>query len=624
MITLNNISLNRGVKTLLENTSLTIYAGQKIGLVGRNGCGKSSLFAALQDPELFSGGSYDINQKISTAHIAQEMPNVEINAIEYAARGDAAYADLMDQLDRATAQSDDQAIVEIHHQMSVIHAYAIPAQAAKILIGLGFTQETIEQPVNTFSGGWRMRLNLARVLLSNADLLLLDEPTNHLDLEAIVWLENWLVQAITTIVVISHDRQFLDNTVTRVVHVEHQKLQSYSGNYSEFETRRAEQLALQSAAFARQEKRREDLQSFVDRFRAKASKAKQAQSRLKMLEKLDATAPLRTQGCVSFEFLPTTSPGNPMMSVRDVALGYAQDHPVLEQVTFSLRNQDRIGLIGPNGAGKSTFIKFLAGKLKPLHGQCEDQGKIKVGYFAQHLLDQLDVKSHALQILMREHQGLNDTQARKILGRYQFGAEDIVRPISSLSGGERARLVLALIIQQAPNLLLLDEPTNHLDLEVRDALNMALQNFSGATVVVSHDRFFLSSVSDQLWLVYGGKVQPFNDSLEAYQQWYQAQKKQETKALSMKTEERSHSKPTHSKPSKSEQVNLKELQKQLAKNETLLEKQLQALAALDQDMLSHSDNYERLQALAEKRRALQEKIDPLETEILSLMEKLGH
>lgn len=615
MITLNNISLSRGVKPLLAQTHLTIYAGQKIGLVGKNGCGKSSLFAAIRDPELFSGGSCDINHTLSIAHIAQDMPHVEITAVEYAARGHALYADLMDRLNTATIQSDDHALIEIHNQLSEINAYAIPAQSAKILIGLGFTHETIEQPVNQFSGGWRMRLNLARVLLSNADLLLLDEPTNHLDLEAIVWLENWMQQSNTTIVVISHDRQFLDNTVTRIVHIEHQKLQSYTGNYAEFEKLRAEQLTLQAATFAKQAKQREHLQSFVDRFRYKASKAKQAQSRLKILEKLDASAPLRAQSAVSFTFLPTSNPGDPMMTVRDIALGYQPNQPVLKQVTFSLNHQDRIGLIGPNGAGKSTLIKFLAGQLSPLTGEAIDNRKIKVGYFAQHLLDQLDVESHALAILIRQHPALTETQARKTLGHYQFSAEAILRPVSSLSGGERARLVLALIIQQAPNLLLLDEPTNHLDLEVRDALNIALQNFAGATVIVSHDRFFLSSVSDQLWLVYDGTLQPFNDSLEAYQRWYSDQKRLDNQSASKPPK-------AHSKSNPSKHNSVKQLQKALAQNETLLEKQLLALQAIDQAMSAHSQNHEQLASLAKDRQATQIAIQQLETVILSLMQQI--
>lgn len=616
MITLTNISLTRGLKTLLEETSLTIHPGQKVGIVGKNGCGKSSLFSALLGNTQFDAGDYSLPTHLSFAHIEQDMPNLGMPAVAFATRGNQAYSAIQDKITEAEATQDDTALVEAYNEMADIDGYSLPAEAAKILIGLGFTSENSQNPVNSFSGGWRMRLNLARVLLSGADCLFLDEPTNHLDLEAIVWLEDWIKSTPATVIVISHDRQFLDAITTHIVHIEHQRLNHYTGNYSGFEKLRAEKIRLESASFAKQEKNRAHLQSFVDRFKAKASKAKQAQSRMKMLEKLDATAPLRSEASVSFSFLPTTDPGSPMLSARELKIGYDEASPILTNVSFSLDNHDRIGLIGPNGAGKSTFIKFLAGKLGAFSGEHNNNSKIKVGYFAQHLMDQLDIHSSAMETLIRQEKSMTDGEARKLLGRYHFSGDDIFRPISSFSGGERARLVLALIIQQSPNLLLLDEPTNHLDMEVRDALNTALQTFDGATVIVSHDRFFLSSVSDELWLVYDGKLSRFDGSIEAYQQWYMEQQR----AL-LNNEKKPE--PKDNKPAKSKsKSNDKYLHQQLAKLEDDLEQKLFAMDKLHQDIANYAGDPDKIQALSADNAKLQAEIDELEAKILALMEKM--
>lgn len=612
MITLNNVSLNRGLKNLLVETSLTTYSGQKVGLVGKNGCGKSSLFAAILGKAEFDGGEYFIPNGVTIANIEQDMPDLELTAAEFAARGHQAYARIMETIDNVES---DEALVAAYNELSEIDGYTIPSTAAKILIGLGFKQDNINDVVTSFSGGWRMRLNLARVLLSDADLLMLDEPTNHLDLEAIVWLENWIKDSDATVVVISHDRQFLDNTCTHIVHIEHQKLNQYTGNYTGFEKLRAEKIRLEQAAFAKQEKSRAHLQSFVDRFRAKASKAKQAQSRIKMLEKLDATAPLRAQAALNFEFLPTTDPGSPMLSARELKIGYDENAPILNNMSFTLNNHDRIGLIGPNGAGKSTFIKFLAGKLEAFSGEHDKNSKIKVGYFAQHLMDQLDVNSSALELVIRLDDKMTDPSARKLLGRYNFGSNDIKRPISSFSGGERARLVMALIIYQAPNLLLLDEPTNHLDLEVRDALNMALQTFDGATIIVSHDRFFLSSVSDQLWLVYGGKLQTFDGSIEQYQKWYTEQQKLE---LANEAGEKSAKK---SKQKDRQKTKDKYSHKKLEKAEGDLEEKLFELDEIHTELANSFDDPSRSKELEAKQTAIQNEVDHLENLILELIDQ---
>lgn len=610
MITLNDITLNRGLKTLLSDTSAIIHPGQKLGLVGRNGCGKSSLFAAILGFTELDKGECSITSGNTTAHIAQDMPNLELSAIEFATRGHAAYERIQAAID---AGPDDETLVALYNEMSEIDGYSLPARAAKILIGLGFTQENMNNPVNSFSGGWRMRLNLARVLLSDANIILLDEPTNHLDLEAIVWLEGWIQSADATVLLISHDRQFLDNTTTHIIHIEHQKLNAYTGNYSSFEKIRAEKIRLEAASFAKQEKNRAHLQSFVDRFRAKASKAKQAQSRLKMLEKLDATAPLRDKAAVTFTFLEAKDPGSPMLSARELNIGYAASAPILKNASFTLNNHDRIGLIGPNGAGKSTLIKFLAGKLEAFSGEHDKNSQIKVGYFAQHLMDQLDIHSTALELVLSQDKRLSDGAARKLLGRYQFGSDDIHRQIASFSGGERARLVMALIIAQAPNLLLLDEPTNHLDMEVRDALNTALQTFEGATVIVSHDRFFLSSVSDQLWLVYNGQLQTFDGSIEQYQQWYMAQQKleQANEAKTPKTKEKS---------SKRNKSNTKALNNKIQKAEDDLETKLFELDELNSVLANAFDNPSKMRELKAKQAALTTEIESLEEQILELIE----
>lgn len=617
MINLINVSLQRGLKTLIQESNLSIYAGQKLGLVGKNGCGKSSLFAALLGQATFDGGEYRLPNGLQIAHIEQEMPDTAITALEYAAQGHQAYADIQRALEEAQAAGDDEALMKLYNDLSEIDGYTIPSTAAKILVGLGFTQSVLDNEVKSFSGGWRMRLNLARVLISTADFILLDEPTNHLDLEAIVWLENWIQQSPATVVVISHDRQFLDAVTTHIVHIEHQTLKSYTGNYSSFENQRAEHIRLNQATFAKQEKQRAHLSSFVERFRYTASKAKQAQSRLKMLEKLDASAPLRDEAAVHFQFKPTTDPGSPMLSGKELAIGYQADSPILNNVSFTLNNFDRIGLIGPNGAGKSTFIKLLAEQLTPFSGDYHANNKIKVGYFAQHLMDQLDIRSNALQLVLEQNDKLSDGQARKILGRYKFNETDIFRPISSFSGGERARLVLALIIEEAPNLLLLDEPTNHLDLEVRDALNSALQVFEGATIIVSHDRFFLSSVSDQLWLVYGGEVKPFDGSIEQYQKWYSAEQKrllQETEKSPEKSKTSNH---------KSSQSRKTQVTRDLKKAEEDLEQKLFELDELHQQLAQASEDNEaeRLIELSQKNNKLETIVLTLEEKILKLMEQ---
>lgn len=618
MISLEQVTLQLGLKVLLEDTSLTIHAGQKVGLVGKNGCGKSSLFGALLGKTTFDQGEFSMPKTLQVANIAQDMPDTETPAVEYAARGHQAYAKIQDGITQAEQSGDNDALVNLYNDLADIDGYTIPSTAAKILTGLGFSQVELGQGVNTFSGGWRMRLNLARVLMSNADLMLLDEPTNHLDLEAIVWLENWIKQSEATVLLISHDRQFLDSTCNRIVHVEHQKLNSYTSNYSGFEKIRAEQMMLQQAAHVKQEKHRAHLQSFVDRFKAKASKAKQAQSRVKMLEKLDATAPLRAEAAVQFQFKDTIDPGSPMLQSRGLTLGYDKANPILNNVTFTLNNHDRIGLIGPNGAGKSTLMKLLAQQLKPFSGDYDHNSKIKVGYFAQHLMDQLDIRSNALELMLGQDEKMSDGQARKILGRYHFNKDDIFRPISSFSGGERARLVLALIIHQAPNLLLLDEPTNHLDIEVRDALNSALQTFDGATVIVSHDRFFLSSVSDQLWMVYDGEVKPFDGSIEQYQKWYNDEQK---RLAQLENAPAKKQKAEKSRPSKSSNSRL---QKELQKAEGDLEQQLFKLDELHQQLAdpSNHEDHQRLQDLNQQNKAVQSRVDALEEDILRLMSEL--
>lgn len=518
MIKLSNVSLLRGRKMLLEDASAQVFPGHKVALIGSNGCGKSTLFALLRSELTVDAGDCSVPSDWRIVSVAQETPATNRRAIDYVIDGDKHLRMLQERLCVAEQEEDGVQIGQIHGQLEQAGAYDIESRAATILSGLGFTNSQLTAPVTDFSGGWRMRLNLAQALLCPSDLLLLDEPTNHLDLDAVIWLEKWLQRFSGTLLLISHDKAFIDNTVAQIISVEQQKLVTYTGNYSAFETQRAERIRLQNLEYDKQQQKVAHLNSFITRFKAKASKAKQAQSRIKQLEKMETLLPAHMASPFSFSFAPPSALPNPLVQMEKVQLGYGE-HTVLQQVKLNLVPGSRIGLLGRNGQGKSTLIKLLAGVHAPKNGIFNTAKGLKIGYFAQHQLETLDANATPILHLQRIDQKATEQQLRDYLGGFGFNGDEALAPVAPMSGGEKARLVLALIVYQKPNLLLLDEPTNHLDLEMRHALNIALQGFEGAMVLVSHDRFLLSSVCEDFYLVDSGYVEPFTGDLDDYRDW---------------------------------------------------------------------------------------------------------
>ncbi|NUT59763.1 ATP-binding cassette domain-containing protein [Herbaspirillum sp. C9C3] len=532
MIRFQQVSLQRGVKPLLENVDLTLNPGDKIGLIGANGAGKSSLFAMLRGELHADLGNIDYPARWRMAYVAQETPALDRPAIEYAIDGDAHLRQLEAELARAEAQPDDKHdgnhIAELHTALADADAYTVRSRAEQLLLGLGFSLEQMARPVASFSGGWRMRLNLAQALMCPSDLLLLDEPTNHLDLDAIIWLEDWLKRYAGTLLIISHDRDFLDGVVNVIVHIDDRKLKRYSGNYSSFERQRSAQLELMAGMIEKQQRQRAHLQSFIDRFKAKATKARQAQSRMKALSKMEELAPLRAAAEFSFEFREPLSAPNPLLVMEKVNAGYHiegkngapdEDKIIVHGIDFSLQNGQRIGLLGVNGAGKSTLIKTVAGEIDPLSGTARLGKGLVIGYFAQHQVEMLRHDESPLWHLTRLAPDVREQELRNFLGSFNFNGTMATSSIAPFSGGEKARLALALIVWQRPNLLLLDEPTNHLDLETREALTMALAQFEGTLVLVSHDRHLLRATTDQFLIVAEGKLQAFDGDLDDYKDW---------------------------------------------------------------------------------------------------------
>lgn len=524
MIRFSDIQLLRGGKPLLDHTSAIIAPGDKVGLVGKNGCGKSSLFALLRHQLSLDAGHYDYPSQWQVAWVAQETPALDKSALEYVIDGDTEYRELQDALRNAEANDDGNAVALLHDKLDAIGGYTIEARAASLLDGLGFSQTQIHWSLTQFSGGWRMRLNLAQALLCRSDLLLLDEPTNHLDLDAVMWLEKWLQQYPGTLVLISHDRDFLDPVVNRIIHIEHAKLNEYTGNYSDFESMRAQKLAQQQAQYEKQQKQVAHMQSYIDRFRYKASKARQAQSRIKALERMEKVLPAQYDNPFSFTFLPPDALPTPILMMDKVAAGYNKT-PIIENIRLNLVPGARIGLLGRNGAGKSTLIKLLSGDLPAMAGELSYSQGVKIGYFAQHQLDTLRIDETPLQHLNRLAPTTAEQTLRDFLGRFGFQGDKALENIGPFSGGEKARLVLALLVWQKPNLLLLDEPTNHLDLDMRQALTLALQSYEGAMVIVSHDRFLLRATADDLYLVDKGAVLPFDGDLDDYHRWLTEQQR---------------------------------------------------------------------------------------------------
>ena len=530
MIVLKNVSLRRGTKVLLEAASVTLNPGEKVGLIGRNGAGKSSLFALLNGSLHEDSGEFSLPPHWRMAQVAQNMPETDQAAAQFVLDGDTRLSELRAQLQTAEVAGDGMRIAQLHADLHDAGQHDALPRAEALILGLGFSPEQLQRPVNSFSGGWRMRLQLARALMCPSDLLLLDEPTNHLDLDALVWLESWLQRYSGTLLVISHDREFLD-AVTRVtLHIDQAQLTRYGGNYSAFETLRAQQLELQQAAFAKQQDKIAHLQKFIDRFKAKATKAKQAQSRVKALERMEKIAPVLASAEFSFEFREPDNLPNPMLAITDAQLGYrgeAGEVCILRQVSRTVLAGQRIGILGANGQGKSTLVKTVARTLAPLGGQLTEGKGLNIGYFAQQELDVLRAQDTPLEHMVRlaRELGLANSEAgreqslRDFLGSFNFSGDMVQQAVGSMSGGEKARLVLAMIVWQKPNLLLLDEPTNHLDLATREALAVALNEFEGTVMLVSHDRALLRAVCDEFWLVGRGQVQPFDGDLEDYQRY---------------------------------------------------------------------------------------------------------
>ncbi|MCE2572738.1 ABC transporter ATP-binding protein [Motilimonas eburnea] len=547
MITASAIELIRGGRPLLQNATASINPGQKVALVGANGTGKSSFFALLKGEIQADNGDLSFPSNWQLASVAQETPALEKSAIEYVIDGDLEFRRLEAELAGAEQQGDGNKIALLHGQLDTVGGYTIKARAAELLAGLGFSNEKQSNPVSAFSGGWRMRLNLAQALLCRSDLLLLDEPTNHLDLDAVIWLAKWLNAYQGTLILISHDRDFIDDIVGKIIHIEQNKFFEYTGDYSSFEKQRAEKLMQQQAIYEKQQKQMAHMQSYIDRFRYKASKARQAQSRIKALEKMELALPAHADSQFNFSFFAPDALPLPLITMDDICAGYG-DTLILEKIKFNLVPGSRIGLLGRNGAGKSTLIKLLAGEIKAQGGHFELNPNAKVGYFAQHQLEFLRLDDTPLQHLARLAKDKSELELRNYLGSFGFQGDKALEPVAPFSGGEKARLVLALIVWQKPNLLLLDEPTNHLDLEMRHALTVALQSFEGAMVVVSHDRHLLRTTTDDLYLVHDRQVEPFNGDLEDYHKWLGEQQKIDKQKAA----------PANNEPSANSAVNRKE------------------------------------------------------------------
>lgn len=625
MLNFTKLSLRRGPRLLFEDVDFTIFAGQKVGLTGGNGTGKSSLFSLILGGIQADVGDFSLPPKLSIAHVAQETPAVATPAIDYVMDGDTELREVEKTLAEAEQTGDGHVIAECHAHLEHIGGYEARSRAARLIHGLGFAIDTDDRPVQEFSGGWRMRLNLAQALMCRSDLLLLDEPTNHLDLDAVIWLEDWLRAYPGTLLLISHDRDFLDTVVNHIAHVEQGGIQLYSGNYTAFEHIRAERLAVQQAAFAKQQREVSHMQSYVDRFRAKATKAKQAQSRLKALERMEIIAPAHVDSPFHFQFrTPASLPGN-LLTLEKASTGY-DNNMILQELNFSLLPGQRIGLLGPNGAGKSTLVKLIAGELEAIDGQRHEANALKIGYFAQHQLEQLDSQASALQHLQRLDPKSSEQEFRNFLGGFNFRGDRVTENIEPFSGGEKARLVLALVVWQKPNLLLLDEPTNHLDLEMRHALNIALQGFDGAVILVSHDRHLLRTVCDELWLVDAGKVEIFKDDLEHYPAWLASRRKDVVPKVAENAGNTTASRKDEKRSSAAQRQQEKPLRMKIQQAEKELEKLQARQAQMDTELadpsIYNAENKDKMLKLLQQKTEIDRQYEEAEMQWLETSEEL--
>jgi len=592
MLQFNNLSIRRGTSQLFANANFNIHAGQKAGITGANGTGKSSLFALIRGELEADEGEFLRPANWQIAHVAQQTPQDERAAIEYVLDGDDQFRKVEQQLQKAESQQDGEQLAHIHAQFEHIGGYQAKSRAGRLLHGLGFSAQQENLPVNSFSGGWRMRLNLAKALMCRSDLLLLDEPTNHLDLDAVIWLENWLQNYPGTLLLISHDRDFLDSVCNQIAHIEQHNITLYSGNYSEFEKIRAAKLANQQSEYEKQQREIAHIQHYVDRFRAKATKAKQAQSRLKALQRMELIAPAHVDSPFHFSFREAEKYPNPLFKLDEVSLGYEKT-AVLQKLVLTLSPGDRIGLLGPNGAGKSTLIKALAQTLKPMDGMVHTAQDLKVGYFAQHQVEQLHPEHTPLEHLQQIDRRASEQQLRNYLGGFGFSNDKALSKTAPFSGGEKARLALALIVYQRPNLLLLDEPTNHLDIEMRQALAQALQDFTGAMVIVSHDRHLLRVSCDRLWIVMDGKVDDFKESLDDYPRWLAQQNNlKEENSTTRSTDNSAAARKQRKRDEAEQRKKLQPLQNRLKKTEQAIKDLTDKQKLLEQE-LADTSLYER-------------------------------
>jgi ATP-binding cassette subfamily F protein 3 len=626
VLNLSVVALRRGRRLLFEDVNLQVQAGHRVGLVGANGSGKSSLFAAILGQLEVDHGEITLASGTRIAHVAQASPSGRQPALEFVMDGDEELRDTQRAIAAAEKQNAGDRLHRLYERMERIDGFSAEARAARLLNGLGFAGADMRRPVGEFSGGWRMRLNLAQALMCRSDLLLLDEPTNHLDLPAILWLESWLKRYTGALLLVSHDRDFLDALCTRIAHIEHQRIRPYAGNYSQFERVRSEQLSLQQSLFKRQQKEIRHLQSYVDRFRYKASKARQAQSRLKMLERMTVIAPAHVDSPFDFRFMEPPRQPRQLTRLESVVAGY--DAPVLNDVDLMVSAGDRIGLLGVNGAGKSTLVKAIADGSTVLSGDRTVSKDTRIGYFAQHQMDLLDADQSPLQHLQRLSPDARESDLRRYLGGFGFGGERILDTVALFSGGEKARLALAMMIRRQPNLLLLDEPTNHLDLEMRQALIRALVEFGGAMVLISHDRHLLRTVCDELVVVHDGLVERFDESIDDYPAWLAERQSADGGGRSDESRE---SAPTNKKRQRQEEAQRRLALKPLTDRVRDIEKALSADRAglrrveerlADTGLYSDPDRLAEMEDLSRARAELQSSIDALESQWLEASEAL--